>query len=81
MRILDFPTRLPVRGWGVYVLVLTKKGKRAKLYIDSGTAIVEIKARIHQHDRLEKLSRFVQSSVKDGYVIASKRFTNTMRYS
>lgn len=59
--------------WGVYVIVLEKKGCRPKVYIGSSTESDSgVIRRMRQYDALSLLPRFVDLALKNGYRITHK---------
>ncbi|KAJ9655835.1 carbamoyl-phosphate synthase (glutamine-hydrolyzing) cpa2 [Neophaeococcomyces mojaviensis] len=59
--------------WGVYLLVLEKKGCRPKIYVGSGTQFeYGVSSRWSQYDHKRKLPRYVEQALKEGYRIVHK---------
>lgn len=68
--------RLPTdfdKHWGVYLLVLEKRGCRPRIYIGSGTHTARgLPARMYGYTSGTLIPRFVQQALDDGYRIVHK---------
>jgi hypothetical protein len=67
---------LPSNGrgiWGVYLLVLEKKGSRSRIYIGSATSEAGgAQARFRQYDNGKTVPQYVQKALNDGYRIVHR---------
>ena len=73
---LSFFKKLPVdfkKKWGVYLLVLEKKGSKTQIYIGSGTSTYHgVYNRMGDYDRDKAVPRRVTEALKKGYVMTHK---------
>jgi hypothetical protein len=59
--------------WGVYLLVLEKRGCRPKIYIGSGIASTGgVQTRFYAYDKLDLIPKYVQAALDEGYRISHK---------
>lgn len=73
---IDFFMSLPTQWykvWGIYMLVLVKPGHQPRIYVGSGTnSLSGVSSRLKNYDNHQILPRWVDYSLKNGFIIAHK---------
>jgi len=63
----------PLTGFGVYAIVLEKRGQRSRLYIGSATSASQgLRRRMRDYEERERTPRFVGDAYAEGFEIAHK---------
>lgn len=63
----SLPPFVPLKTWGVYVLVLRQNGQDPLLYIGSGTqADRGVRARLSNYESGVNIPRYIDNALKDG---------------
>lgn len=62
----------PFNSWGIYVQILRKAGRKALLYIGSGTGVRGVRIRLSNYVTGTKLPSCISDAIKDGYKIVHR---------
>ena len=70
----SLPDTIPLHVWGIYVLILKKRGHRSLIYIGSGTGFYRgVRARVKEHRDHKVCPRYVEQACAQGYEITDIR--------